>query len=506
MSSAKHMRVLLADDEQTSRLILDKHLTAAGFEVLETENGVQALDVLENGQASVDLMIIDIMMPEMDGLTLLEKVRARHPVLPVIMLTARDDRGSVKQALKLGASDYLDKPVRRSELLEAIQEAFEHPPQKLLRMSLETSSAVREVQSQLLEPSGFEECGTQDSLRFWFRPIADAGGDFFLCRKGEDCSQVLLADVAGHDVRSSYAVAELRGILDGVGRRFSGPADLLSALNAVFASREGAVDRFVCALCLFIDFERGGVRAANAGVPHLLLQKAGGRTVDVDINGVMLGVLPDGDFECAGIAMDSGDRLLGFTDGLEDFLGRDAVRRLWDECRPLELQSALDAFVEAADLARGKIPDDVLLMAVEQPEPSSRPDADATDKDLTFDWAFPLSPREMPGLRFRMRALFERMFPDSAPERLDEAESQIKSWILGAFEQAQRAPSPTTGGVRLAFSLEKREIELELRGVSEDPRPKADGAAPAAMSAPSPPFVRVEYFPEDDVFSAALRL
>ncbi len=362
------MRILIADDDRTSRIILRKFLGEFGHEVEEADDGLKALAFLRDNVVEIDLLVLDIMMPEMDGLTLLELIRRRYPLLPVIMLTSKGDRGFVKRALKLGASDFLDKPVKRDALRSAIREAVGNVSQKKLADSLETSMAVREVQAQLLDNSACDECGFTDSINFWFRPYSDAGGDFFLCRSGDRFCQVVLADVAGHDVKSSYAVAELRGILEGLGRMFEDPGELLKAINRVFVTRSGASDTFVCALCFFVDFERGEWRIANAGVPYPFIHRTSGASHWLRISGNMLGVLSAPSFETAVLRMAPGDTVLAFSDGLEEVLSHADVVESWSKVVDADsLRQRLDGFVQKNSLPSVELKDDILLLSLKQP-------------------------------------------------------------------------------------------------------------------------------------------
>ncbi len=378
------MRILIADDERTSRLILRKFLDEMGHLVEEADDGLTALRQLRDQADDIDLLILDIMMPEMDGLTLLEIIRRRYPLLPVIMLTAKGDRSFVKRALKLGASDFLDKPITRKDLQSAIREAIGNVSQKTLSDSLQTSQAVREVQSQLLEHAACDKCEQMNYIDFWFRPFSDAGGDFFLCRKGGRFCQVLLADVAGHDVKSSYAVAELRGVLQGLGAHFEEPAELLDAVNRVFATRSGAVEKFICALCVFADFKSGEWRIANAGVPYPYICRADGASHWLEISGNMLGVLDEPQFETAVLQMHEGDKLLAFSDGLEEVLSHERIVAGWRKCAADALRPAMDSFVQAEKLDKAKLKDDILLLGMEQPSIKTR-DAEPAELRIEFE-------------------------------------------------------------------------------------------------------------------------
>ena len=111
-------RVLLVDDVYYNRVLIDSLLTDWGFEVVMASNGEEALDKLDSG--SIDLVVLDIMMPVMDGFEFLEAKIARNNDTPVIILSARNDITSINKALELGALDYVPKPFSSEDLREKI--------------------------------------------------------------------------------------------------------------------------------------------------------------------------------------------------------------------------------------------------------------------------------------------------------------------------------------------------------------------------------------------------
>jgi CheY-like chemotaxis protein len=113
--------VLVVDDNEMNRDVLGRRLEKAGYEVITVEDGTKALDVLENHK--FDLILLDIMMPEMDGFETLEKIRAREATLevPIIMLTSVNELDDVKRCISLGANDYVLKPYDIDELKKRIE-------------------------------------------------------------------------------------------------------------------------------------------------------------------------------------------------------------------------------------------------------------------------------------------------------------------------------------------------------------------------------------------------
>ncbi len=108
------LRVAIVDDEKEMRNMISSFLVNEGFDVIEAENGHAALELVK--QNLCDFMLLDVMMPEMDGLQALREIRASRKNLPVIMLTARSEEIDKLLGLELGADDYLTKPFSLREL------------------------------------------------------------------------------------------------------------------------------------------------------------------------------------------------------------------------------------------------------------------------------------------------------------------------------------------------------------------------------------------------------
>ena len=121
--SATPLKVLIIDDEPPIRKLLRMGLSTQGYEILDAPNGKTALALLED---KPDLVILDLGLPEMQGLDLLATIRARNDAVPVIVLSSRgDERGKV-EALDRGADDYVTKPFGMDELLARMRAALRH--------------------------------------------------------------------------------------------------------------------------------------------------------------------------------------------------------------------------------------------------------------------------------------------------------------------------------------------------------------------------------------------
>ena len=115
-------RILIVDDEENARVALSKILTREGFDVSSAGNGLEALNFLRN--RDVELIITDINMPEMNGLTFLREFNRSHPHGNVIMITAYGEVESYLEAMNLGAFEYINKPIKYDELKKVIDKIF----------------------------------------------------------------------------------------------------------------------------------------------------------------------------------------------------------------------------------------------------------------------------------------------------------------------------------------------------------------------------------------------
>src|SRR5215468_304429 len=114
------VRVLVADDEPNLRRVLGAILVREGFEVLQAQDGEEAMAVVDDG---VDVVITDLRMPRIDGMQVLRRMVAEHPDVPVIMITAHGSVDSAVEAVKLGAFDYVEKPFEQEHIRQIVSKA-----------------------------------------------------------------------------------------------------------------------------------------------------------------------------------------------------------------------------------------------------------------------------------------------------------------------------------------------------------------------------------------------
>jgi DNA-binding response OmpR family regulator len=119
MASTDQNRVLLADDQAEIRLMLEAKFRQEGYEITAVEDGRECLDVLTDEDTELpDLVILDVMMPRVDGFRALQEIRETHELsIPVVMLTAREQEEDTVRALDAGVTEYVTKPFSPRELI-----------------------------------------------------------------------------------------------------------------------------------------------------------------------------------------------------------------------------------------------------------------------------------------------------------------------------------------------------------------------------------------------------
>ena len=117
-------KILVAEDEESIREFIVINLTRSGYEVVQAENGATALAIFNKEKGDFDVAILDIMMPEIDGLTVCKELRRRSPDLGIIMLSAKTQEMDKVTGLLYGADDYVTKPFSPSELMARVDAVY----------------------------------------------------------------------------------------------------------------------------------------------------------------------------------------------------------------------------------------------------------------------------------------------------------------------------------------------------------------------------------------------
>ncbi len=324
------MRVLIAEDEPELRSELKLFLERqSGVSVVATENGRRALEAWDD---SFDVVLTDIRMPDLDGLTLLEELQRRMPGVPVVLLTAAADTEIVKRALRHGAFDYLNKPVAPSELRRVLararsrrrrqrrsesfrriwREGYRSTRQQLEAIQGELERA-RSLQGELLPQAIPETPGLEGALLH--ESLSALSGDFYdFVPLSDGRLGIFLGDIAGHGVSS----AMLHGMLKLAFRDAcveATPSGVLRRMHERLRAEMGGY----FATAIYAVFEPRAMRlhSARAGHPPPLLWRADRSGCDeLWARGSVLGVDHGVAFETLSVPVHPGDRVLLYTDGI----------------------------------------------------------------------------------------------------------------------------------------------------------------------------------------------
>jgi sigma-B regulation protein RsbU (phosphoserine phosphatase) len=239
--------ILVVDDNENNRDLLSRRLERQGHTTLQAADGAAAIKALEADKDGIDLVLLDIMMPVMDGYQVLETIKSREDLrdVPVIMISALTEMDSVVKCIQRGAVDYLSKPfnavllkarvdscLEKKQLRDQERRAFVALRESQARLATELAEASAYVQSLLPKPISGDIATDWQSI-----PSAELGGDLFGYRDLDaDRFALYLFDVSGHGVGAALLSVSVANALrsESIDVDFADPAAVLGALNNAF--------------------------------------------------------------------------------------------------------------------------------------------------------------------------------------------------------------------------------------------------------------------------------
>jgi len=372
-------RVLIVDDEPFNIDYLEQELEDLDCETASAGDGREALKLV--AADAPDLILLDIMMPQMDGFQVLARLKSDQALrdIPVIVISALDDMGSVVKGIEMGAEDYLPKPfdavllkARMSACLEK-KRLRDREVQYLRRINEELDLAWR-VQSGFLPDDVPQLPGWQ--LAAALEPSRETSGDFFdLIALPSGGLAILVADVADKGMGAALFMVLARTLIRTYAAEYhSKPDSLFAAVNRRILT-DINTSQFVTAFYGVLDPATGTLSYCNAGhdPPYLLSPAKSPAVRELKATGMPLGILEDASWEQKAVELAPGDMLVLYTDGVTE--AQDAGQQFFGRARLLEVaranmgrsaQDVLDALMAQVQRFAGQAPqfDDITLEVV----------------------------------------------------------------------------------------------------------------------------------------------
>ncbi|MDX1520724.1 MAG: response regulator [Anaerolineae bacterium] len=346
--SVEH-HLLVVDDNEMNRDMLSRRLRRQGHKVSMANNGREALQMLAD--QDFDLVLLDIMMPELNGYEALQKIKADSTTahIPVIMITAVDELESVVKCIQLGAEDYLPKPFNPVFLKARVEASLEKKRLRdqqaayTRRLDLENQrkskelAQARQIQLSMLpaKPPSYPHldiAARQDTA-------TEVGGDYYDFFEGSEGQvRVAIGDATGHGVASGLMVSMTKASL--LGANEADLNALLKKINSTLVDINlGSHLNMALMLMEIFPPASGGqqparlkLRASGGGMPPIYILRATGGIEEILVPGLPLGVLDEARYRDFDFEVHTGDVLLLTSDGLperfnanHEFLGFDRL-------------------------------------------------------------------------------------------------------------------------------------------------------------------------------------
>jgi sigma-B regulation protein RsbU (phosphoserine phosphatase) len=307
-----------------------KQIQEKKFEFVFAHNGIEALEVLNNHK-DIEIVLADINMPEMDGLTFLSKLDKNETSrLKAIMVSAHGDMDNIRKAMNLGAFDFINKPINFDDLDITINKTVGHI-EMLIRHQNDRDQLVsiqndlliaREIQQSML-PKIFPPFPNRKDidLHGFLEPAKSVGGDLFdFFMMDENRLFFIIGDVSDKGVPACMFMAITKAIFKThfSHRSFTNIADEVKNVNE-FLSEDNDSFMFVTAFIGILDLRTGEVEYVDAGhEPPFILRKNKEVEVMKKISGMALGIDPGYEFKAEKLILQPNETLFLYTDGVPD--------------------------------------------------------------------------------------------------------------------------------------------------------------------------------------------
>lgn len=341
------MSIAIVDDNPVNLMVIEKILKSAGYEhFIKMESAIELLALLNaesDGQpkVSIDLILLDMMMPEMDGLEACRRIQKQESLrdIPIIIVTAVGDSNLLADVLEAGAIDYIMKPINKVELIARIRVAlrlkFEKDWHKENEARIRSElDLAKQVQSSVLsQPIHRDELSISAS----YHPSFELAGDLYSWYRLDDHRYgIILLDMMGHGISSSLVCMFISSVMQDTITRFVAPEMVIAELNRYMSQlnkKNSSVSYYFTAIYLVIDTYNKTIEYVNAGHPPALLFERDKPPVQLNKGSFAVGFFEQMDIQKGVLSYDNEIELFLFTDGLLEALeedGLDEIEKLTD--------------------------------------------------------------------------------------------------------------------------------------------------------------------------------
>lgn len=382
------IKILSVDDEVDLEVLLTQYfrrkIRKGEYEFYFAHNGIEGLKQLLQ-HPDIDIILSDINMPEMDGLTMLAKVNEmRNPALKVIMVSAYGDMENIRTAMNNGAFDFATKPIDLDDLQKSIDNAVEQI--KFIRESQREHEQLQDIQSDLRIASEIQHAilpTNKDVLpkdlydmATLMDPAKDVGGDFYdYFKTDENRLGFVMADVSGKGVPAALFMAVSRTLLKATGIRDLVSKDCMTSVNDLVCG-ESVDGMFVTVFYGRLNILTGEIDYSNAGHNPPYVVHENGKVEMVPAQGNMvLGAVENFQYRNDKITLEKGDMLFTFTDGVTEAMNRDGeqfgeerLEKLLAKCGGKTSQETIDTVRTAVAEWAGEAEqsDDVTMLVIKR--------------------------------------------------------------------------------------------------------------------------------------------
>ena len=336
------LKILIADDAATDRLILESIVSQAGHKPFGVENGALAVEAYST--VKPDIVLLDVMMPVLGGIEAAKQIRklSETDVVPIIFLTSLTDTESLVECLEAGGDDFIPKPYNRVVLQSKIKSfgrlRVMHSTLAEQKQQIEQHN-IHLIQEQTVAKQVFDKiahsgCLDLDIIRHYMSPLAVFNGDVLVSEIGPDGNMlIMLGDFTGHGLPAAIGSLPLATTFYGMARKGFGMADILREINQKLHDIL-PIGFFCCAIFADISFKKKRLRIWNGGLPEAFLYKS--KTNEYELipsHNLPLGVLSSRSFkdESKRFSLEEGDKLFMWSDGV--FEARDQKGEMFGEKR-----------------------------------------------------------------------------------------------------------------------------------------------------------------------------